>query len=66
MSNRSKDRSSLFFIFADGAALPAGRHSHLCAFHARKEAQARAGEEAGAFLSGPACGLSPSFPGITR
>lgn len=59
-TNRSKDRASLCsFSFTDGRRCLSPRrdsHSHLCAFHARKEAQARAGQEAGEdiafFLSG--------------
>lgn len=57
---REKDRASLCsFTFADGRRCRSPRrdsHPHLCAFHARKEAQALAGEEAGEdiafFLSG--------------
>jgi hypothetical protein len=49
-TNRSKDRSSLCtFTFADGRRCRTPRragHPHLCAFHARKEAQALAGEAA--------------------
>ena len=69
MSKRSNDRSSLCaFTFADGRRCRMPRcdhHLHLCAFHARKEAQAVAGEKAandiayhlsGAFLT--ACDLS--------
>jgi len=59
-TNRSKDRASLCsFTFTDGRHCRSPRrdsHPHLCAFHARKEAQALAGEEAGEdiafFLSG--------------
>ena len=59
-TNRSKDRASLCsFTFTDGRRCRTPRrdsHPHLCAFHARKEAQALAGEEAGEdiafFLSG--------------
>lgn len=59
-TNRDKDRASLCsFTFADGRRCRTPRrdsHPHLCAFHARKEAQAHAGEEAGEdiafFLSG--------------
>ena len=59
-TNRAKDRASLCsFSFTDGRRCLSPRrdgHSHLCAFHARKEAQARAGQEAGEdiafFLSG--------------
>jgi hypothetical protein len=51
MSNRSKDRSSLCsFTFVDGRHCRIPRqpgHPHLCAFHARKDAQALAGEAAG-------------------
>src|SRR5713226_8718623 len=51
MSNRSKDRSSLCsFTFVDGRHCRIPRqagHPYLCAFHARKEAQSLAGQEAG-------------------
>src|SRR6266852_3758451 len=51
MSNRSKDRSSLCsFTFVDGRHCRIPRqagHPSLCAFHARKEAQSLAGQEAG-------------------
>ncbi len=55
-----KDRASLCsFTFTDGRRCRTTRrdsHRHLCVFHARKEAQALAGEKAGAdiafFLSG--------------
>jgi hypothetical protein len=58
--NHSKDRASLCsFTFADGRHCRTPRrdsHPHLCAFHARKDAQALAGEKAGQdiayFLSG--------------
>ena len=69
MSNRSNDRTNLCaFTFADGRHCRMPRceaHIYLCAFHARKEAQAVAGEKAatdiayhlsGAFLT--ACDLS--------
>jgi hypothetical protein len=69
MSNRSNDRTNLCaFTFADGRHCRMPRceaHPYLCAFHARKEAQAIAGQEAakdiryhlsGAFLT--ACDLS--------
>ena len=50
-TNRSKDRSSLCsFTFVDGRHCRIPRqagHPHLCAFHARKEAQALAGQAAG-------------------
>jgi hypothetical protein len=50
-TNRSKDRSSLCsFTFVDGRHCRIPRqtgHPHLCAFHARKDAQALAGEAAG-------------------
>ncbi len=52
-TNRSKDRSSLCsFTFVDGRHCRIPRqtqtgHPYLCAFHARKEAQALAGEAAG-------------------
>ena len=72
MSNRSKDRSSLSaFTFADGRQCRTPRrpgHPYLCAFHARKEAQAFAGEAAGQdvayHLSGSyvsACDLSSAL-----
>jgi hypothetical protein len=59
-TNRDKDRASLCsFTFTDGRRCRTPRrsgHPHLCAFHARKEAQALAGDEAGEdiafFLSG--------------
>ena len=58
-TNRAKDRASLCsFSFIDGRRCLSPRrdsHSQLCAFHARKEAQALAGEKVGediAFLSG--------------
>ena len=59
-TNRSKDRASLCsFTFADGRRCRSPRrdsHPHLCSFHARKEAQALAGDKAGQdiafFLSG--------------
>jgi hypothetical protein len=72
MSNPSKDRSSLCsFTFADGRQcrmLRHGNHPYLCAFHARKEAQALAGAQAaediayhlsGSFIS--ACDLSSAL-----
>ena len=49
-TNRSNDRSSLCsFTFADGrhCRTPRTAHPYLCAFHARKDAQALAGEAAG-------------------
>ncbi len=69
---RSKDRSSLCaFTFADGRRCRTPRqtgHPYLCAFHARKESQALAGEEAGKdiayHLSGSylsACDLSSAL-----
>src|ERR1700737_465884 len=81
MSNRSvgrsaathqNDRSSLCsFTFADGRRCRIPRragHPYLCAFHARKEAQALAGDEAGKeiayHLSGSyvsACDLSSAL-----
>lgn len=72
MSNRSNDRSSLCaFSFADGrqCRMPRRRgHPYLCAFHARREAQALAGEAAGQdiayHLSGhylTACDLSSAL-----
>src|ERR1700730_8201897 len=72
MSNRSKDRSSLCaFTFADARQCRTPRragHPYLCAFHARKEAQALAGEAAGQdiayHLSGSyvsACDLSSAL-----
>src|SRR6202022_3437865 len=71
-TNRSKDRSSLCaFTFADGRQCRIPRrdgHPYLCAFHARKEAQALAGEQAGEdiayHLSGSyvsACDLSSAL-----
>ena len=59
-TNHSKDRASLCsFTFTDGRHCRTPRrdgHPYLCAFHARKEAQALAGDEAGEdiafFLSG--------------
>jgi hypothetical protein len=56
----AKDRASLCsFTFSDGRRCRSPRrdsHPHLCTFHARKEAQALGGEEAGKdiafFLSG--------------
>ena len=71
-TNRSNDRASLCsFTFADGRQCRTprrGSHSHLCAFHARKEAQALAGEQAGEdiayHLSGSyvsACDLSSAL-----
>jgi len=67
-----KDRSGLCsFTFADGRQCRTPRragHSHLCAFHARKEAQSLAAEQAGedisSFLSGDlmtACDLSSAL-----
>jgi hypothetical protein len=69
---RSKDRSCLCaFTFADGRRCRTPRqtgHPYLCAFHARKESQALAGEEAGKdiayHLSGSylsACDLSSAL-----
>src|SRR6202048_5277700 len=71
-TNRSKDRSSLCsFTFADGRQCRTARqtgHPYLCASHARKEAQALAGDEAGKeiayHLSGSyvsACDLSSAL-----
>jgi hypothetical protein len=71
-TNRSKDRSSLCaFTFVDGRRCRTPRqtgHPYLCAFHARKESQALAGEEAGKdiayHLSGSyvsACDLSSAL-----
>ena len=71
-TNRFKDRSSLCsFTFADGRQCRTPRrdtHPYLCTFHARKEAQALAGEEAGReiayHLSGnyvSACDLSSAL-----
>jgi hypothetical protein len=71
-TNRSKDRSSLCsFTFADGRQCRTPRqvgHPYLCAFHARKEAQAFAGqkaaEEIAYHLSGhyvSACDLSSAM-----
>src|SRR6266478_3927351 len=69
---RQKDRSSLCsFTFADGRQCRMPRrdgHPYLCAFHARKEAQSLAGQEAaediayllsGSFIS--ACDLSSAL-----
>src|SRR3984893_9214693 len=72
MSHRSKDRSSLCsFSFADGRQCRIPRrdgHPYLCAFHARKEAQALDGDQAGEdityHLSGSyvsACDLSSAL-----
>ncbi len=71
-ANRSKDRSGLCsFTFADGRHCRTPRragHPHLCFFHARKEAQSRAAEQAGEdvsyFLSGTylsACDLTSAL-----
>src|SRR3984893_6939642 len=71
-TNRSNDRASLCsFTFADGRQCRTPRqigHPYLCAFHARKEAQALAGQEAGKdiayHLSGSyvsACDLSSAL-----
>src|SRR5229473_740450 len=71
-TNRSKDRSALCsFTFADGRHCRIPRradHPYLCAFHARKDAQALAGEAAGEeiayHLSGSfvsACDLSSAL-----
>jgi hypothetical protein len=71
-TNRSKDRSSLCsFMFVDGRYCRIPRQAgnpYLCAFHARKEAQALAGQEAGKdiayHLSGSfvsACDLSSAL-----
>src|SRR5450432_105806 len=68
----SKDRSSLCsFSFADGRRCRTPRtpsHPHLCTFHARKEAQARAsdqlGREISSYFSGTylsACDLSSAL-----
>jgi hypothetical protein len=68
----SKDRSSLcFFSFADGRRCRTPRspsHPHLCTFHARKGAPARApirfGREISSYFSGPylsACDLSSAL-----
>ena len=71
-TNRSKDRASLCsFTFADGRQCRMPRregHPYLCAFHARKEAQALAGQKiaediayllSGSFIS--ACDLSSAL-----
>ncbi len=69
---RKKDRASLCsFTFDDGRRCRTPRlssHPHLCYFHARKEAQARATQEIGrdisSFLSGSylsACDLSSAL-----
>src|SRR5258706_1370356 len=70
-TNRSNDRASLCsFTFADGrhCRTPRAAHPYLCAFHARKDAQALAGEKAGKdiayHLSGSyvsACDLSSAL-----
>jgi hypothetical protein len=71
-TTRSNDRSSLCsFTFVDGRQCRTPRqtgHPYLCAFHARKEAQALAGQEAGKdiayHLSGnyvSACDLSSAL-----
>jgi hypothetical protein len=71
-TNRSKDRSSLCsFMFVDGRYCRIPRQAgnpYLCAFHARKEAQALAGQQAGKdiayHLSGSfvsACDLSSAL-----
>jgi len=71
-TNRSNDRASVCsFTFADGRHCRTPRqtdHPYLCAFHARKEAQALAGQEAGKdiayHLSGSyvsACDLSSAL-----
>jgi hypothetical protein len=71
-AKRPKDRSGLCsFTFADGRQCRTPRsagHPYLCAFHARKEAQALAGQEAGKdiayHLSGSyvsACDLSSAL-----
>jgi hypothetical protein len=71
-ANRSKDRSCLCsFTFADGRRCRTPRsagHPHLCFFHARREAQSLAAEQAGrdisSFLSNSylsACDLSSAL-----
>jgi len=70
-THRSNVRASLCsFTFADGrhCRTPRAEHPYLCAFHARKDAQALAGEEAGKdiayHLSGSyvsACDLSSAL-----
>jgi hypothetical protein len=71
-THRSKDRSCLCsFTFADGRRCRTPRsagHPHLCFFHARREAQSLAAEQAGrdisSFLSGSylsACDLSSAL-----
>jgi len=70
-TKRSNDRASLCsFTFADGrqCRTPRAAHPYLCAFHARKDAQALAGEAAGKdiayHLSGSfvsACDLSTAL-----
>jgi hypothetical protein len=79
-ANRSKDRSYLCaFTFADGrqCRTPRAAHPYLCAFHARKDAQALAAQQMGrniaADLSGSylsACDLSSAlarlFSGVAQ
>src|SRR5579863_9357530 len=70
-TNRSNDRAFLCsFTFADGrqCRTPRAAHPYLCTFHARKDAQALAGEAAGKdiayHLSGSyvsACDLSSAL-----
>jgi hypothetical protein len=71
-ATHKKDRSGLCsFTFADGRQCRTPRragHSHLCFFHARKEAQSlaakQAGEDISSFLSGDflsACDLSSAL-----
>lgn len=75
MSSRAQDRLAVCtFTFADGrrCRTPRSRnHLHLCFFHARKEAQARAVDELGDdlsyFFSGDylsACDLSTALSRI--
>src|SRR5258708_12488182 len=66
---RQKDRSSLCsFTFADGRQCRTPRrdgHPHLCAFHARKEAQPLAGEQAGEDIPHHLSGTYVSAPHLT-
>ena len=72
-----KDRSGLCaFTFADGRQCRTPRrsgHSHLCAFHAQKEAQSQAAKQAGEDISSfffgnylSACDLSAALAGFSQ